>query len=115
MALGRGRVVLVEVGVTRGLSDTAGIHTIRLTDDAESRKDLAARLRDAGLTVDTDGEQWRTAGTFERPHLMPSNLTSEVAESSHRPDDGLADHELTEEEPRTHGPTQPSRPPRRSH
>lgn len=98
MAVGRDRVVLVEVGVTRGLSDTAGIHTIRLRDHVDSRKDLAARLRDAGLTVDTDGEQWRTAGTFERPPLTPSDLSSGVEESSRRPDDGLADHELTEEE-----------------
>lgn len=98
MALGRGRVVLVEVGVTRGLSDTAGIHTIRLSDHVESRKDLAARLHDAGLTVDTNGEQWRTAGTFERSPITPSDLRPGVEESSRGRDDGLADHELTEEE-----------------
>jgi predicted nucleotide-binding protein len=79
MALGRERVVIVEVGATRGLSDTAGIHTIRLRDDVESRRDFAARLRDAGLTVDTEGEQWRTVGTFDRPPLVDSDLSVESA------------------------------------
>jgi hypothetical protein len=75
MALGRERVVIVEVGATRSLSDTAGIHTIRLRDHVESRKDFAARLRDAGLTVDTEGEQWRTVGAFDRPPLTAHDLT----------------------------------------
>ncbi len=77
MALGRDRVVVAEVGATRGLSDTAGIHTIRLRDDVESRRDFAARLRDAGLTVDTEHEQWRTVGTFDRPPLTASDLSVE--------------------------------------
>ncbi len=97
MALGRGRVVIVEVGATRGLSDTAGIHTIRLRDDVDSRKDLAFRLRDAGLTVDTDRENWRTAGTFDRPSLGPDDLTLEPEESSVRSDQVGAQTELQEE------------------
>ncbi len=86
MALGRERVVMVEVGATRGLSDTAGIHTIRLRDHVESRKDFAARLRDAGLTVDTDGEKWRTVGIFDRPPLTASELALEAERASGRPD-----------------------------
>ncbi|WP_299960518.1 TIR domain-containing protein [uncultured Modestobacter sp.] len=97
MALGRERVVIVEVGVTRGLSDTAGIHTIRLRDDPESRKDFAARLRNAGLTVDTDGESWRTAGSFDRSPLAPGDLTLEVVQAAGYPN--LRGIQATEQSP----------------
>lgn len=75
MAFAPERVVLVEIGASRGLSDTAGIHTIRLNDHVESRKDFASRLRDTGLSVDTEGEAWRTAGMFDRPPLSSNDLT----------------------------------------
>jgi predicted nucleotide-binding protein len=97
MALGRERVVIVEVGATRGLSDTAGIHTIRLHDHVESRKDFAARLRDAGLTVDTDGEQWRTAGTFDRPPLTARDLTVNPEAPSDRGAPGAGQAEQQQE------------------
>lgn len=80
MARDRDRVVLVEVGVTRGLSDTAGLNVIRLDDGVESRKDLAARLRAAGLAVDTDDEQWRTVAHFEALPLTQTDLALAQAE-----------------------------------
>ena len=87
MALDRKRVVMVEIGATRGLSDTAGIHTIRLSDHVESRKDFAARLRDAGLTVDTDGEPWRTVGVFTRSPLAARELALEPDTAPGSPSD----------------------------
>jgi predicted nucleotide-binding protein len=66
MALDRNRVVLIEVGEVRKLSDTDGLNVIRLLDTIDCRKDLAQRLRSAGLSVDTEGEEWRTAGSFRR-------------------------------------------------
>jgi hypothetical protein len=68
------RVVLVEVGQVRKMSDIDGLNIIRMHNDIERRKDLAQRLRSAGLTVDTDGEEWRTAGDFNRPALSARDL-----------------------------------------
>lgn len=82
LALDRNRVVLVEVGATRALSDTAGLNIIRLRDNIESRKDLVARLRAANLAADTEGERWRTVGQFDRqeiPSHAPILLTPEVS------------------------------------
>ena len=68
-------MVLVEVGATRTLSDTAGLNVIRLRNDVESRKDLAARLRAAGLAADTDREEWRTVGDFDRAPLRAADIS----------------------------------------
>jgi hypothetical protein len=67
MARDRDRVVVVEYGRVRKLSDTAGLNVIRMDGSVERRRDLAGRLRSAGLAVDTDGEEWRTAGSFDPP------------------------------------------------
>ena len=67
MARDRGRVVLVEIGHVRPISDTAGLNVVRFTDSFSSRRQLAARLRSAGLDVDTDNDDWSTAGAFTWP------------------------------------------------
>lgn len=64
MALDRDRVVIVEVGAVRRMSDIDGVNVVRLDDSIERRRDLAARLQATGLDVDMDDESWRTAGTF---------------------------------------------------
>lgn len=74
MARDRDRVVVVEVGQVRKMSDIDGLNVIRMHDNIERRKDLAQRLRSAGLSVDTDGEEWRTAGNFNRPPLTNADL-----------------------------------------
>jgi predicted nucleotide-binding protein len=74
MARDRMRVVLVEVGQVRKMSDIDGLNIIRMHNNIERRKDLAQRLRSAGLTVDTDGEEWRTVGDFNRPALSAMDL-----------------------------------------
>jgi predicted nucleotide-binding protein len=74
MALAKRRTVLVEVGVVRGMTDTAGLNVVRMIDTVERRRDLAARLRSAGLAVDLDGDEWRTAGSFRAATLSPDEL-----------------------------------------
>jgi len=58
------QTIIVEIGETRKFSDTEGIHAIRMSNTAESRKELAQRLETAGCAVDTDGQDWLSAGDF---------------------------------------------------
>jgi predicted nucleotide-binding protein len=74
MARNRARVVLVEMGLVRKMSDIDGLNIIRMHDAIEPRKDLAQRLRSAGLAVDTDREEWRTAGRFDRALLAVTDF-----------------------------------------
>jgi hypothetical protein len=69
VARDRQRVVLVQVGQVRKMSDIDGLNIIQLTNDVDRRRDLAQRLQSAGLAVDMDGEEWRTVGDFNRPPL----------------------------------------------
>lgn len=64
MARDRERVVLVQVGVLRPMSDIAGLNVVQLADDVESRRQLGRRLHQAGLSVEMDHDRWRHAGTF---------------------------------------------------
>lgn len=72
------RLVVVEAGPVRPLSDIAGLNVIRITDDVETRRDFAARLRGAGLEVDTENDDWRTAGSFYRSEEDQGNITDWV-------------------------------------
>lgn len=65
LARDRERVVIVQVGALREMSDIAGLNVIQLSDHVESRRQLGRRLRVAGLSVDMDHDRWRNAGTFE--------------------------------------------------
>lgn len=61
------KTLLVEVGSVRNISDIAGMHIPRLTNDATSRKELAERLRKKlKLKVNTTGDYWLTVGNFKR-------------------------------------------------
>lgn len=64
MARKRDRVVLVNVGDVRGLSDIAGLNYVYLDGTLDSRKNLVAKLRNCKLEVRTDAEEWRTVGEF---------------------------------------------------
>jgi predicted nucleotide-binding protein len=66
MAINRDSVVLVEVGAVRPMTDIAGVNVIRLDDSVERRRAFGRRLEAAGLTVEWDDDEWRTAGTFNR-------------------------------------------------
>ena len=74
MARNRKRVVLVEVGQVRKMSDIEGLNIIRMSNDVEDRRDLAQRLKSAELDVDLDREEWRTVGDFNRPALKAVDL-----------------------------------------
>jgi hypothetical protein len=60
----RSRVVLVEIGSMRHLTDLDGVNVIRMDDTVPRRRDLAHRLRDVGLAVDLENDEWLTAGAF---------------------------------------------------
>ena len=58
------RTVLVELGNLRPFSDVAGLHTIRLDDSPERRRDLADRLLTIGCKVNLDSRTLYSAGDF---------------------------------------------------
>jgi hypothetical protein len=78
IARDRNRVVLVEVGQVRKMSDVDGFTVIRMDGSLERWKDLARRLRSAGLSVDTDSEEWRASGSFTSGRLTSPPDGSEV-------------------------------------
>jgi hypothetical protein len=61
------KTILVQVGDTRDISDMAGKHMVRLSDNPNDRKELAQRLRDKlKFKVDTDGTSWLSEFKFNR-------------------------------------------------
>lgn len=77
MAIDRDHVVLIEVGIVREMSDTAGLNVCRLHDDVDSRRDLATRLGNAQLAVRDLGRdhRWQTAGNLA-PAWQPRSAAS---------------------------------------
>lgn len=76
MAFGRhpDRTILIEFGEVRPFSDIAGRHSIRLDESAETRKELAERLRTAECDVDLTGANWLTAGDLTPPPAPGAGL-----------------------------------------
>jgi hypothetical protein len=74
----RRRVVLDEVGQVRRMSDVDGLNIVRMDGSLERRRDLARRLESAGLSVDTNNDEWRTAGQFISGRLTSLSDGSEV-------------------------------------
>ncbi len=64
MARDRTRVVIVEIGDVRAMSDTEGLNVLRIKDDLTSRRRLGGRLKTAGLAVHMDNDEWPEAGDF---------------------------------------------------
>lgn len=75
MAFGKNpdRTLLIEVGEVKPFSDMAGRFTVRLTNAADKRKDVAERLKTAGCSVDLSGTDWLRTGDFlvERGEVRP--------------------------------------------
>jgi hypothetical protein len=65
--LGRERTVIIEIGNVKSFSDAAGRHVVRYDGTPGKRHALAERLRLAGLDVDTQGNDWLTAGEVRGP------------------------------------------------
>jgi len=59
------RTLLVEVGQLKAFSDVAGRHVVKLSNSAETRKEIAERLRTAGCDVSTSGNDWLKIGDFD--------------------------------------------------
>lgn len=76
IAMGRdeSRVVLVEFGSVQAFSDVHGRHVVRLDNSVGKRQDLAVRLRDAGCSVQLDGNDWHTAGDLTPPEAPGGGL-----------------------------------------
>jgi hypothetical protein len=56
---------MIRVGHShRPISDLAGHHVLKLTDEASSRKEVADALQNAGCPVKTSGADWMKAGEF---------------------------------------------------
>lgn len=61
------KTLLVQVGDVRDISDIAGKHLVHLNNSAESRKELAQRLRTKlKFKINTDGADWLSIGDFDR-------------------------------------------------
>lgn len=61
------KTLLVQVGDTRDISDIAGMHLINLSDDPNSRKELAQRLATKlKFKVDMTGMSWLSTFKFNR-------------------------------------------------
>ena len=66
LALGmdESRVILVECGAVRPMSDIAGIHLLRLSNDLASRNQLRDALRAVGCHIDEESTRWHEVGDF---------------------------------------------------
>lgn len=90
MALDRKKVLLVEVGAVRPMSDIAGVNVVRLTNSVDTRRSVARRLQTMGLAVDTDHEEWRDAGDFTTEAPLPPIGHARARTGSDAPGDASA-------------------------
>lgn len=59
VALQHARTIVIEAPPLRALLDLSGVHVVQFaTGDAEERNQLARRLRAAGCSIDTTGNDW---------------------------------------------------------
>jgi predicted nucleotide-binding protein len=80
MAFGRypDRTILVSLGYSRPFSDVAGRNEVRISNKAEDRQALAARLRTAGCDLKTDNRTgWLNAGDFDTAMQLPDHNSIE--------------------------------------
>lgn len=86
MALGRNpdRTIIVEVGAVASFSDIHGRHTVRMDGSAETRRDLATRLKTAQCSVrDQDRDDWLRAGDFADAALPAAKGTVSAPAEGH--------------------------------
>lgn len=58
------RIIIVEMGRLRPISDLLGRHTVKMDNSIGKRESLALRLDTAGCVVDLAGTDWHHAGDF---------------------------------------------------
>jgi predicted nucleotide-binding protein len=66
------RTVLVELGVMKLPSDLSGMHTVRMNNSEEKRKELADKLQITQCIVDLTGNDWKKAGDFNQALKLPA-------------------------------------------
>lgn len=64
------RTVLVELGRMILPSDLTGMHTVRMNNSEEKRRELASKLQVAQCIIDITGDDWLEAGNFENSILF---------------------------------------------
>jgi predicted nucleotide-binding protein len=74
------RVVLVEVGRLRGLSDLTGRHAVRIPAVKQWRLEIANRLHTAGCDVDMTGHDWLEKGSALEDQAMTPEVVQPVPE-----------------------------------
>jgi predicted nucleotide-binding protein len=77
MAFGRypERTILVSLGRSRAFSDVAGRAEVRVSNRAEDRQALVARLKTAGCDVKTENRtRWLSAGDFDAAVRVPDTF-----------------------------------------
>ena len=87
MAFGRrpDKTILVRLGHSRVFSDIAGRNEIRISNRAEDRQALVARLRTAGCDVSTEHQiDWFMAGDFDAAVQKPDQASAERETSTER-------------------------------
>ena len=83
------RTILVEIGNLRPFSDVVGRHAIRLDDSAESRYEIALRLKTAGCPVNMDGRDWFTTGDFAAAIKLAEAVDTNQSVGSQTPSEVL--------------------------
>jgi predicted nucleotide-binding protein len=82
MAFGQypGRTILVSLGRSRAFSDVAGRAEVRVSNRAEDRQALVARLKTAGCDVKTENRTgWLSAGDFDAAVRVPDTFVEPEA------------------------------------
>jgi len=84
------QTVLVEIGLTRPISDLGGRNTVRLTGAPKGLNDLANRLEKAGCAVDKTGSDWLEVGGLEELPALRRSADYDGAELVPAPPGGVA-------------------------
>lgn len=64
LALHPDRTIIVQLGAVRPASDLDGRVSVKLNNESTCRNTIAVKLRQAGCSVNTEGQDWLTEGNF---------------------------------------------------
>lgn len=84
------QTVLVEIGLTREISDLGGRNTVRLTGAASGLNALANRLENAGCPVNRTGSDWLETDDLEELPALRRTADQDGAKLVQAPPGGVA-------------------------